>query len=209
MWQSQRCKPLYGVVTQLSVAAGFPDHVCCKSASIMQCDHLCSFGCHQLDQDQPFQSRVQRTLMKMASHNRDQVFCSCRGLDQKTAVPRDSHLQSYYSDIADKLRVGPPLMFVVEDLNMSRQAPDVDALCSVAGCQDQSFLNQVRHVAVCMFILAASMDIGFARSCSDNETCPFLIRWELEYGTLRQKLMHCLASATCGSMLEYAWLCKL
>ena len=58
-------------------------------------------------------------------------------------MPADSYLQGYYTDLADKLRVGPPLMFVVEDLNMSRDAGDVDGLCSVAGCNDQSFLNQV------------------------------------------------------------------
>ena len=58
-------------------------------------------------------------------------------------MPRDSYLQEYYTDIADKLRVGPPLMFVIESLNMSRQAPGVNNLCSVAGCNDSSFLNQV------------------------------------------------------------------
>lgn len=119
----------------------------------MQYNHLFAFGRHQSEQDQPFVGEVLWTPTQMASDNRDQIHCCCRGLDQRTAVPRGSYLQSYYSDIADKLRVGPPLMFVVEDLNMSRQAPDVDALCSVAGCHDQSFLNQVRHVAVCMKIL--------------------------------------------------------
>ena len=34
-------------------------------------------------------------------------------------------------------------MFVVEGLNVSEQAPDVDRVCSVAGCDPDSLLNQV------------------------------------------------------------------
>jgi hypothetical protein len=40
-------------------------------------------------------------------------------------------------------RVGPPVMFVVQDLNVSAAAPDVAAVCSVAGCDADSLLNQV------------------------------------------------------------------
>ena len=43
-----------------------------------------------------------------------------------------------------QLRVGPPLLFVLRGLNLSRGAPDVDAVCSTSGCDDGSFLNQVQ-----------------------------------------------------------------
>lgn len=35
-------------------------------------------------------------------------------------------------------------MFVVRDLNVSEAAPDVGRVCSVAGCDPDSLLNQVR-----------------------------------------------------------------
>ncbi|KAK9823955.1 hypothetical protein WJX72_006638 [[Myrmecia] bisecta] len=70
-----------------------------------------------------------------------------RGLAQQVALPRDSYLQPYFEDVMGYLRVGPPLMFVVKDLDMSADAPDVNAVCSVAGCSDTSFLNQVGNQA--------------------------------------------------------------
>lgn len=59
------------------------------------------------------------------------------------ALPRDSYLQQYYSDVLSVLRVGPPLMLVVRDMNLSAQAPDVNRVCAVAGCDRDSLMNQV------------------------------------------------------------------
>lgn len=39
-------------------------------------------------------------------------------------------------------RVGPPVMFVVEGLNVSEASGDVNRTCSVAGCDPDSLLNQ-------------------------------------------------------------------
>ena len=75
---------------------------------------------------------------------RDLPLSSCRGLEQETALPRDSYLQPYYKDVYGYLRVGPPLLLVVKDLNMSRKSEDINAVCSIAGCRDDSLLNQVR-----------------------------------------------------------------
>ena len=75
------------------------------------------------------------------------MICLChphRGLEQETALPRDSYLQPYYKDVYGYLRVGPPLLLVVKDLNMSRKSEDINAVCSIAGCRDDSLLNQVR-----------------------------------------------------------------
>ena len=66
-----------------------------------------------------------------------------RGLEQQVALPRDSYLQPYYGDVFQLLRVGPPLLLVVRGLNVSRGSPDVDAVCSTAGCRDDSLLNRV------------------------------------------------------------------
>lgn len=66
-----------------------------------------------------------------------------RGLEQQVALPRDSYLQPYYADVFGLLRVGPPLLLIVRGLNVSRAAPDVDAVCSTAGCRDDSLLNRV------------------------------------------------------------------
>lgn len=35
------------------------------------------------------------------------------GLEQKVALPRDSHLQGYFTAIEEDMRTGPPLYFVV------------------------------------------------------------------------------------------------
>ena len=66
-----------------------------------------------------------------------------RGLEQRVALPRDSYLQAYFSDVTSTLRVGPPLFLVVRDLNLSTASPDVDRVCSVVRCDDDSLVNQV------------------------------------------------------------------
>ncbi|KAI3436838.1 hypothetical protein D9Q98_006248 [Chlorella vulgaris] len=70
-----------------------------------------------------------------------------RGMDQSVALPQDSYLQAYYADVFDSLRVGPPVMFVVGGLNVSAASPHVSRVCSVAGCDPDSLLNQVAAAA--------------------------------------------------------------
>ncbi|KAF5832735.1 hypothetical protein DUNSADRAFT_11285 [Dunaliella salina] len=69
------------------------------------------------------------------------------GLDQAVALPGDSYLQSYFRDLASSIRVGPPLFFVVEDLNVSVSSPDVNSVCAIAGCAPNSLLSQVASAA--------------------------------------------------------------
>lgn len=71
------------------------------------------------------------------------AICSCRGLEQQIALPRDSYLQDYFTDLYAVLRIGPPLYFVVPEIDMDPQSPDVDMVCSVSGCNDTSFVNEV------------------------------------------------------------------
>ena len=70
-----------------------------------------------------------------------------KGLDQRVALPQDSHLQKYFGDVAELLRVGPPIIFVLQKMNVSESALDVPRVCSVAGCQDDSLLNRVSEAA--------------------------------------------------------------
>ena len=74
---------------------------------------------------------------------RQKQWVCCRGLEQQVALPKDSYLQDYFSDLYGVLRVGPPLYFVVPDIRMDPQDPDINAICSVGGCNDTSFVNQV------------------------------------------------------------------
>ncbi|GFR48082.1 hypothetical protein Agub_g9921, partial [Astrephomene gubernaculifera] len=69
------------------------------------------------------------------------------GLDQAVALPRDSYLQRYYRDLLQQLRVGPPLLLVVRDLDLRPEAGQVERLCGVAGCAQDSLANRVSAAA--------------------------------------------------------------
>ncbi|GIL49416.1 hypothetical protein Vafri_5759 [Volvox africanus] len=69
------------------------------------------------------------------------------GLDQSVALPRDSYLQPYFSDIMRYLRVGPPLLLVVRDLDLDPAARQVERVCAVSGCDQDSLLNRVSAAA--------------------------------------------------------------
>jgi len=69
-----------------------------------------------------------------------------KGLDQRVALPQDSYLQNYFSDVTTLLRVGPPVSFVVENLNISHSR-EINKICSVAGCDDDSLLNRISEGA--------------------------------------------------------------
>lgn len=44
-------------------------------------------------------------------------------------------------------RVGPPVYFVVERMNISATSPDTDAICGSAGCNQASLVNIVSAAA--------------------------------------------------------------
>jgi len=39
------------------------------------------------------------------------------GLEQKIVLPRNSYLQDYFDDLAEYMKVGPPLYFVMKNFN--------------------------------------------------------------------------------------------
>lgn len=65
------------------------------------------------------------------------------GLEQQVALPRDSYLQDFFNDGLDLLRVGPPVMFVVKDMNVSKTSTDVNNVCATSGCNPDSLVSKV------------------------------------------------------------------
>ncbi|KAL3681041.1 hypothetical protein R1sor_023997 [Riccia sorocarpa] len=70
------------------------------------------------------------------------------GLDQRVALPRDSYLQGYFGNLTEHLRVGPPVYFVVKDLNYSTESNQVNLLCSISHCEPNSLVNEVAQAAL-------------------------------------------------------------
>ncbi|CAN6463965.1 unnamed protein product [Victoria cruziana] len=70
------------------------------------------------------------------------------GLEQQIVLPRDSYLQDYFSAVADYLKVGPPLYFVVKNYNYSSGAQDTNKLCSISQCNSNSLLNEIAKAAL-------------------------------------------------------------
>lgn len=89
---------------------------------------------------------------------------ACRGLEQTVALPPDSFCKTTLR-MWPTCFVGPPLMFVVRDLKLGEglagvdrgldppngtfSAPhgDIDRVCSTAGCEAHSLLNEVARAA--------------------------------------------------------------
>ncbi|CAL0307290.1 unnamed protein product [Lupinus luteus] len=70
------------------------------------------------------------------------------GLQQQIALPRDSYLQGYFSNISEYLRVGPPLYFVVKDYNYSLESKHTKQLCSISQCDSNSLLNEISRASL-------------------------------------------------------------
>uniref|UniRef100_A0A1D1YJ54 Niemann-Pick C1 protein n=1 Tax=Anthurium amnicola TaxID=1678845 RepID=A0A1D1YJ54_9ARAE len=70
------------------------------------------------------------------------------GLEQKIVLPRDSYLQDYFNDLAEYLRVGPPLYFVVKDYNYSSESNHTNLICSISQCDAGSLLNEISRASL-------------------------------------------------------------
>ncbi|KAL2621017.1 hypothetical protein R1flu_001222 [Riccia fluitans] len=70
------------------------------------------------------------------------------GLDQRVALPRNSYLQGYFGNITEHIRVGPPVYFVVKDLNYSTESNQTNLLCSISHCEPNSLVNEVAKAAL-------------------------------------------------------------
>eukprot|EP00898_Chlorokybus_atmophyticus_P005812 jgi/Chlat1/6231/Chrsp44S05762 len=69
------------------------------------------------------------------------------GLDQRVALPRDSYLQGYFTDITEYLRVGPPLYFMLKDFDYTSEQR-VDSVCGIGGCHPDSLVNEIAKAAL-------------------------------------------------------------
>lgn len=63
------------------------------------------------------------------------------GLDQTLAVPKDSYLVDYFNDVYSYLNVGPPVFFVVKDLDLSKRENQQKICGKFTSCDDFSLAN--------------------------------------------------------------------
>lgn len=63
------------------------------------------------------------------------------GLDQRIAIPSDSFLIDYFNDIYEYLNVGPPIYFVVDNLNLTVTENQQKICGRFAGCNQYSLGN--------------------------------------------------------------------
>ncbi|KAJ8772723.1 hypothetical protein K2173_027900 [Erythroxylum novogranatense] len=70
------------------------------------------------------------------------------GLEQQIVLPKDSYLQSYFKDLAEYLRIGPPLYFVVKNYNYSSESRQTNQLCSISRCNSDSLLNEIARASL-------------------------------------------------------------
>lgn len=63
------------------------------------------------------------------------------GLDQTLAVPQDSYLIDYFNDIYDYLKVGPPVYFVVKNLDLTKRSEQLKVCGRFTKCNANSIAN--------------------------------------------------------------------
>lgn len=63
------------------------------------------------------------------------------GLDQRLAIPQDSYLVNYFQDVFDYLKVGPPVYFVLRDLDMKKRVNQQKICGKFTTCDKYSLAN--------------------------------------------------------------------
>ncbi|KAI4276572.1 MAG: hypothetical protein LQ337_002402 [Flavoplaca oasis] len=63
------------------------------------------------------------------------------GLDQRQAFPRDSYLIPYFNDLDDYFNTGPPVYFVVKDLDVSERLHQQELCARYSSCHSFSLTN--------------------------------------------------------------------
>lgn len=67
------------------------------------------------------------------------------GLDQRIALPSDSYMVNYFNDVYEYLDVGPPIYFVVEDLNVTSITNQKKLCGKFTTCEPYSLVNIVEQ----------------------------------------------------------------
>lgn len=63
------------------------------------------------------------------------------GLDQRIAFPRGSYLIPYFNDLDAYFNTGPPVYFVVHDLNVEQRHPQQELCARFSSCESYSLTN--------------------------------------------------------------------
>ncbi|KAG0660390.1 hypothetical protein C6P45_001595 [Maudiozyma exigua] len=63
------------------------------------------------------------------------------GLDQKLAVPKDSYLVDYFNDIYNYFQAGPPVYFVVKNLDLTKRSNQIKICGRFTKCNELSLAN--------------------------------------------------------------------
>ena len=63
------------------------------------------------------------------------------GLDQKLAVPKDSYLVDYFNDIYTYFQAGPPVYFVVKNLDLTERSNQIKICGRFTKCNELSLAN--------------------------------------------------------------------
>ncbi|CAH8527108.1 unnamed protein product [Dicrocoelium dendriticum] len=69
------------------------------------------------------------------------------GLDQRLAMPQDSYVLDYFNAMAEYLRVGPPVYFVVTSGHIYNETWGQNQICGSVGCPQDSLLGHIRDAA--------------------------------------------------------------
>ncbi|SCU78188.1 LAME_0A03620g1_1 [Lachancea meyersii CBS 8951] len=67
------------------------------------------------------------------------------GLDQTLAVPQDSYLVNYFKDVYEFLNVGPPVYFVVKDLDLTQRENQKKICGKFTSCNEYSLANTLEQ----------------------------------------------------------------
>ena len=69
------------------------------------------------------------------------------GLDQRIAIPSDSYLIPYFTDLYDYLDTGPPVYFVTRDLNITQRQHQQELCARFTTCDSFSMANVLEQEA--------------------------------------------------------------
>ncbi|SCU77994.1 LAFA_0A04346g1_1 [Lachancea sp. 'fantastica'] len=67
------------------------------------------------------------------------------GLDQTLAVPQDSYLVDYFHDVYEYLNVGPPVYFVLKDLDLTKRENQKKVCGKFTTCDELSLANSLEQ----------------------------------------------------------------
>lgn len=106
------------------------------------------------------------------------------GLDQDVSVPDDSYVKSFFADQKERMRVGPPLFFVLNSTDASSfdysLVENQNLICSSASCDQESLGNVIKTNSLEQEQSISSNSTGVKKYISGHATSwldEFLTGW--------------------------------